>query len=119
MEERSAVVALSALAHAGRLAIFRLLVRAGKDGMAAGIIAQRLDVPPNSLSANLAILSRAGLVDAKRSGRSIIYTAAYDRMASLIGYLVEDCCGGAPAICAPLAAVMTHPVSAAEPEACA
>lgn len=75
-------------------------------GLAAGEIARRLDTPPNSLSANLAVLSHAGLIRARRQGRSIIYTAEYDRMRDLLGFLVEDCCGGSPEICSPLADVL-------------
>lgn len=108
MEGKLAVVALSALAHDARLAVYRLLVQAGATGIAAGEIAGRLGVPANTLSANLNILRHAGLVESRREGRSIIYHAAYDRMAALLGYLVEDCCQGSPAICAPLAAVVAR-----------
>ncbi|MDB5696561.1 MAG: ArsR family transcriptional regulator [Sphingomonas bacterium] len=108
MESRQAADALGALAHEGRLAVFRMLVRAGSGGIAAGEIARQLGVPPNSLSANLMILSRAGLVTSRRAGRSIIYSAEYNRMATLLGYLVEDCCLGSPEICAPLAAVVAR-----------
>lgn len=101
METPPAVAALSALAHEGRLAVFRLLVRAGAEGMAAGDIARRLDVRPNTLSTNLAILSQAGLVASRREGRSIIYTAGYAAMRDLLAFLMEDCCAGAPEICAP------------------
>ena len=106
METKSPVTALSALAHEGRLRVFRMLIQAGVMGMPAGEIARRLDVPPNTLSANLNILSHAGLVSSRRQGRSIIYTAEYDRMRALLGFLVEDCCGGSPEICAPLADVL-------------
>lgn len=106
MESKAAVAALSALAHEGRLSIFRLLVQAGSDGVAAGEIARRLDVLPNSLSANLNVLSHAGLVASRRDGRSIIYSARYDQMTALLSYLMEDCCAGAPEICAPLADVV-------------
>ncbi len=108
MESKRAVTALGALAHEGRLAVFRMLVQAGADGVAAGEIARRLGVPANSLSANLTILSHAGLVESRREGRSIIYTAAYERMAALLGYLVEDCCQGSPAICVPLAEIVAR-----------
>lgn len=117
MEIKSAVTSLSALAHEGRLAAFRLLVQAGEAGLAAGEIARRLDVLPNSLSANLNILSHAGLVASRREGRSIIYTANYDTMRGLLAFLVEDCCGGAPEICAPLAAVASR-ACAAEASTC-
>jgi DNA-binding transcriptional ArsR family regulator len=103
MEIKAAVAALSALAHEGRLAIFRMLVQAGPAGLAAGEIARRLAVPPNTLSANLAVLSHAGLVESKRAGRSVIYSAAYERMSGLLVYLMEDCCQGRAEVCAPLA----------------
>jgi ArsR family transcriptional regulator len=99
------VEALSALAHEGRLSVFRLLVRAGKDGLAAGEIARKLDVLPNTLSASLTLLANAGLVASRRDGRSIIYTADYARMSNLLGFLMEDCCNGDASICAPLAAI--------------
>jgi ArsR family transcriptional regulator, arsenate/arsenite/antimonite-responsive transcriptional repressor len=102
MESERAVTALSALAHPGRLAVFRLLVQAGTAGMAAGDIARSTASLPNTLSANLNILSATGLVSSRRDGRSIIYTAAYDQMRDLLAFLMEDCCGGNPAICAPL-----------------
>ena len=106
MEGKLAVAALGALAHEGRLAVFRMLVQAGADGVAAGEIARRLGVPANSLSTNLNVLSHAGLIESRRVGRSIIYTAAYERMAALLAFLIEDCCQGSPAICSPLAAIM-------------
>jgi DNA-binding transcriptional ArsR family regulator len=102
MEMEESVAALGALAHAGRLEAFRLLVRAGREGMAAGDIARATGSLANTLSANLAILAGAGLVASRRDGRSIVYTARYDRMGELLAYLVEDCCGGKPEICAPL-----------------
>ena len=95
METPHAVAALSALAHEGRLAVFRLLVQAGSGGLAAGEIARRLNVLPNTLSANLNVLSQAGLAASRREGRSIVYSAAFDRMASLMTFLAEDCCQGA------------------------
>src|ERR1700729_2492411 len=108
MEMKLAVAALSALAHEGRLNVFRMLVQAGHEGIAAGEIARRLGVPPNSLSANLTVLSHAGLVQSRREGRSVIYTAAYDRMTALLGFLMEDCCQGEPAVCAPLAGIVAR-----------
>jgi len=108
METTSAVTALSALAHEGRLEIFRLLVKAGDPGMAAGDIARATGVLPNTLSNNLGILSAAGLVASRREGRSIIYTAAYDRMRDLLAFLMEDCCAGNAVICAPLAAIASQ-----------
>ena len=103
MDTTTAAAALAALAHEGRLSAFRLLVQAGGAGLAAGEIARRLGVLPNTLSANLNVLSNAGLVHARRDGRSIIYTADYPRMTGLLGFLLEDCCDGAPEICRPLA----------------
>lgn len=106
MEIKTAVTALSALAHEGRLSVFRMLVQAGHDGIPAGEIARRLDVPPNTLSSNLTILSHAGLIDNRREGRSIIYAARYENMTALLEYLMADCCGGSPEICASLADVV-------------
>ncbi|WP_374347782.1 ArsR/SmtB family transcription factor [Phenylobacterium sp.] len=103
MEIKTAVASLAALALEGRLSIFRLLVQAGPAGLPAGEIARRLESLPNTLSANLNVLSNAGLVASRRDGRSIIYTANYEAMRDLLGFLMEDCCGGAPEICAPLA----------------
>ena len=103
---KTAVTALSALAHQGRLATFRMLVQAGHDGIPAGEIAKRLDVPPNTLSSNLTILTNAGLIDSRRDGRSIIYSARYENMTALLEYLMQDCCGGHPEICASLAEVV-------------
>ncbi|PVM92428.1 transcriptional regulator [Caulobacter radicis] len=108
MESMSAVNMLSALGHDGRLAIFRLLVKAGPQGVAAGQIARALDVLPNSLSANLNILAHAGLIASRREGRSIIYSADYGAMSGLLGFLMEDCCNGAPEICSPLTAVLAR-----------
>lgn len=108
MKSKSAIDALSALAHEGRLSAFRMLVKAGPKGMPAGEIARNLDIPPNSLSANLNILSHAGLVESCRDGRSIIYSACYEKMSQLLGYMMEDCCSGAPEICAPLADVLAR-----------
>lgn len=102
MESKLAVTALSALAHESRLAAFRLLVKAGKQGMAAGVLARTLGVLPNTLSANLAILSHAGLVESRRAGKSIIYTVRYGEMTALLQFLMEDCCAGSSDICAPL-----------------
>ena len=98
-----AVEALSALAHGHRLAVFRLLVRAGTDGLPAGEIAREIGALPNTLSTHLTILSHASLIRSRREGRSVIYSADYDGMRSLLGFLIADCCGGRPEICAPLA----------------
>lgn len=103
MTSPEAVSALSALAHEHRLAAFRLLVRAGEGGVPAGDIARELGVLPNTLSSHLTILGHAGLIRSRREGRSILYSADYDGMRGLLDFLVADCCGGRPEICAPLA----------------
>jgi ArsR family transcriptional regulator, arsenate/arsenite/antimonite-responsive transcriptional repressor len=99
LQSQDAIGALSALAHPGRLEVFRLLVRAGPEGLAAGEIARATGSLPNTLSTNLGILSAAGLVASRREGRSVIYTAGYGRMRELLGFLMEDCCGGRAEIC--------------------
>src|ERR1700743_1153246 len=105
METQDAVKRLSALAQDARLDVFRLLVKAGPEGMAAGEIARTLGTAANTLSAQLLILSNAGLIRARRDGRSIIYAADFDAMSGLLVFLTEDCCGGRPKVCTPLAAV--------------
>ena len=95
MDSSKIVNALSALAQEHRLALFRLLVQAGTQGMAAGSIADALGLPNSSLSFHLAHLNRAGLIEQRRDGRSLIYTANYPAMNELVGYLMENCCGGA------------------------
>ena len=104
MESSSAIQSLSALAQEGRLAIFRLLVGAGSEGIAAGEIARRLGVPANTLSAQLNVLAHAGLVSAERAGRSVIYRAEIGAMSALVLFLMQDCCGGRPEICVPVTA---------------
>lgn len=108
MEIDTAVSSLSALAHEGRLSAFRLLVQAGAAGLPAGEVARRLGVLPNTLSSSLSILSHAGLIRSRRDGRSIIYSANYDAMRELLAFLMEDCCGGSPEICAPLLAIASQ-----------
>jgi ArsR family transcriptional regulator, arsenate/arsenite/antimonite-responsive transcriptional repressor len=102
MEKNRSLDVLSALAHDIRLDVFRLLVRAGPRGMAAGEIAAELDVRPNTLSNNLAILTAADLVRSEREGRSIRYFARMETMRGLLGFLMEDCCGGRPDLCKPV-----------------
>jgi ArsR family transcriptional regulator len=105
METTTAVTALSALAHPARLEVFRLLVKAGPEGLAAGEVARATGSLANTLSANLNVLAGAGLVSSRREGRRVIYSAAYERMRELLAFLMEDCCGGNSEICAPLAAI--------------
>ncbi|MBB5443227.1 MULTISPECIES: helix-turn-helix transcriptional regulator [unclassified Paraburkholderia] len=95
MDTINAVRALGALAHESRLAIFRQLVVAGPKGMAAGEIAQQLGISPSGLSFHLKDLTHAGLVNPRQEGRFVIYTANFDAMTSLIGFLTENCCSGA------------------------
>jgi ArsR family transcriptional regulator len=95
MDSNLAVRALSALAHEWRLAIFRTLVMVGPDGMAAGEIAQQLRLSPSSLSFHLKDLSHADLVRPRQVGRFIFYSANFDAMTGLIGFLTENCCAGA------------------------
>jgi DNA-binding transcriptional ArsR family regulator len=99
MKTSEAVGALSALAQETRLAIYRLLVEAGPSGLAAGAIAERLDVAPSSLSFHLAQLAHARLINQRRMSRSLIYAADFSAMNGLIAYLTENCCGGEA--CAP------------------
>ena len=99
METSAASNALSALGNERRLSVFRLLVQAGPDGIAAGEIARRLDILQNTLSSSLAVLSHAGLITSRREGRSIIYSAAYPKLGELLDFLVEDCCGGHAELC--------------------
>lgn len=99
MKSKDAIDALAALAQETRLAIFRLLVRQGPEGLSAGAIAERLDIPAPTMSFHLAQLSRAGLVTSVREGRSILYSANYRGMNALLTYLTEDCCQGHPEIC--------------------
>lgn len=107
MESESTILALSALAQRTRLDTFRLLVRHEPDGLPAGEIARQLDVPQNTMSAHLGILSRAGLVKSERQSRSIIYRADLDRLRALTLFLVKDCCAGKPELCGPLVAELT------------
>ena len=102
MKAGQAVDALGALAQEHRLQLFRLLVQAGAEGMAAGELARAIAIPNSSLSFHLAHLTRAGLIEQRRAGRSLIYTADYRAMDRLVAYLMENCCGGAG--CAPTAA---------------
>ena len=99
METKQAVQSLSALAQDTRLGIYRLLVQAGPEGMAAGAIGEKLDLAPATLSFHLAGLTRAGLARSRQEGRFVIYSADFEAMNALLGYLSENCCGGRS--CAP------------------
>jgi ArsR family transcriptional regulator, arsenate/arsenite/antimonite-responsive transcriptional repressor len=107
MEKSNAVAALSALAQDNRLDVFRLLVQAGPEGMAAGAVAEALDLAPNTLTFHFDRLRMAGLVTVRREGRSMIYAAQYEAMNELLGYLTENCCQGRA--CAPAKRRVTAP----------
>lgn len=92
MQEFAVIAALSALAQETRLRVFRLLVTAGPQGLPAGQIAEELAIPPNTLSFHLNLLKNAGLLNVRREGRSLIYSAAYEQMRGLLAYLSENCC---------------------------
>jgi ArsR family transcriptional regulator len=116
METDLAVKRLSALAQESRLEVFRLLVRAGREGVAAGDIARALDITPNTLSSQLAVLANAGLVASRRAGRSIIYMADYASMSELLVHLAEDCCQGRPEVCSPLNSIASRAAQCGRPE---
>lgn len=116
MESSIAVKRLSALAQDSRLDVFRLLVKAGREGVAAGDIARTLDITPNTLSAQLNVLANAEMITSRREGRSIIYAACYDAMSELLLYLMEDCCQGRPEVCAPLAGAASRAVCCDQPK---
>ena len=101
MDSDAVVRALGALAHETRLAIFRMLVEQGPDGLSAGLIAEKLSMPPSSLTFHVQNLHRAGLVNQRRVSRQLIYAADFAGMNGLLGFLTENCCGG-QASCAPV-----------------
>lgn len=103
MKTKNAIAALAALAQDSRLAVFRLLVQAGPQGLAASKIAERLDLPPSSLSFHLKELMHANMVTQTKDGRSLIYAANFNTMNTLIAFLSENCCGGnaCSAVCIP------------------
>ena len=103
MNPRDVVQALGALAHEHRLAIYSMLVQQGPDGLAAGVIAERLGIVPSSLTFHLQHLQRAGLIDQRRVSRQLIYAADFARMNALVGFLTENCCGGGQSACVPCA----------------
>ena len=102
MDKKAAVSAFEALSSGIRLDVFRLLVRAGPQGMVAGELASALDLPPTNLSFHLKTLAQAGLVSAEPAGRHVRYRANLDRMQALVGFLGDHCCGGQPELCAPV-----------------
>ncbi|MBI5007825.1 MAG: helix-turn-helix transcriptional regulator [Nitrosomonadales bacterium] len=102
MKIGSAVEALAALAQETRLSIFRLLVQAGQQGIAAGVLGEKLGIPPATLSFHLKTLAHAGLVKSRTEGRFVIYSADFSAMDKLIAYLTEHCCAGDASRCAPV-----------------
>lgn len=102
MDMTHALAAFDALGQPSRLAVFRLLVQTGPAGMAAGDIARQLDLRANTLSTHLAILQAAGMISAAREGRSIRYAADMAGLRAILAWLLQDCCGGSPEICAPV-----------------
>ena len=109
MKSSDALLALASLAQDTRLALYRLLVTAGPAGLAAGDIAEKLGVPPATLSFHLNQLSHAGMIGQRRFGRSIVYAADFTAMRGLIDFLTENCCGGDPSACAPSPRVRPTP----------
>jgi ArsR family transcriptional regulator, arsenate/arsenite/antimonite-responsive transcriptional repressor len=107
MEQDESVAVFAALAQPTRLDAFRLLVRHEPDGLPAGEVARQLQVPQNTMSVHLGILSRAGLVSFERRSRSVVYRASIDRVREIASFLVRDCCGGSAELCAPLIAEFT------------
>lgn len=106
MEVNEALAAFSALAQPTRLAILKLLVRAGGAGVPAGEIAHAVEAPASTISNHLAILERAGLIASRRESRSIIYSSDLSGISDLLAYLIEDCCNGRPEICSPLTSLL-------------
>ncbi len=100
MDDRQALASFAALSQETRLAVVRTLVVAGPIGLAAGAIAERMAVSPSNVSFHLKELERSGLISQRRESRSIVYSANYDTLADLVRFLMEDCCGGHPDICA-------------------
>lgn len=102
MDKLDALNCFSALSQQTRLDVFRLLVKAGAQGLLSGEIGEKLDVRQNTMSANLAVLLNSGLVRNERQGRTIRYYADFDAMRGLLGFLMEDCCGGRSELCQPV-----------------
>lgn len=102
MDENNALHAFAALSQATRLDVFRLLIKVGDVGMSAGEIAENLGVRQNTMSNNLAILARSGLIRSAREGRSIRYFSDMEGLRGLLAFLMEDCCGGRPELCQPV-----------------
>lgn len=102
MDSIHALSAFSALSQPTRLEVFRLLIRAGSDGLLSGHIGDRLNIRQNTMSANLTVLLNSGLVRNERQGRTIRYFANFDALRGLLAFLMQDCCGGKPELCQPI-----------------
>jgi DNA-binding transcriptional ArsR family regulator len=109
MDKMDAIAALAALAQEHRLDVYRALVQAGPQGMAAGEVASRLGIAPNTLSFHFDRLRHAGLVSVARQGRSLIYAARYETMNNLLAYVTENCCAGCPELCSPASCEPSKP----------
>ncbi len=107
MDDLETIAAMAALAQPTRLKVFRLLVSREPEGVPAGELARSMEVPQNTMSAHLAILSRAGLVRGERHSRSVIYRADLARLREVALFLVKDCCGGRPEVCGPMIAELS------------
>ena len=107
MDKINALAAFAALSQETRLDVFRLLVQVGPEGLPAGEIGDRLGVRQNTMSANLSVLTHGGLIRSVREGRSIRYFADMNGLKGLLGFLLENCCGGAPELCQPVIAKLT------------
>ena len=110
MDSNQAVQALAALAHDTRLDVYRMLVERGPDGLSAGVIAERLGIPPSSLTFHVQHLHRAGLITQRRLSRQLIYAADFTTMNGLVAFLTENCCGGSA--CLPACAAAADATSA-------
>lgn len=117
MEERQALTAFAALSQETRLRIVRILVQAGPDGVPAGVIAGAVGASPSNVSFHLKELERTGMIVSRREARSIIYAADYETLGAVIRFLMEDCCGGRPEICAPVLAAPCCSVPAVKGDA--
>jgi len=109
MDKKSALDAFAALGQSTRLDVFRLLIKAGEAGMSAGEVGDTLGVRQNTMSANLSILARSGLIRSERQGRNIRYFADMDGVRGLLAFLMEDCCAGRPELCQPVIDLIACP----------
>ncbi|MCK0208515.1 metalloregulator ArsR/SmtB family transcription factor [Starkeya koreensis] len=118
MDSEQAILAFAALAQSTRLDVFRLLVEQEPHGLPAGEVARRLAVPHNTMSTHLAVLARTGLIASERQSRAIIYRANLPEVGELARFLLQNCCGGRPEVCAPLIAELSPccpPATSCEP----